>query len=93
MTYNKIKKENFPKRLKQLMAERNETIYTIAEIVDLHPSTISKYINQKMTPKITTVKIISQFFGINPAWLMGYDVEKNLNFKKSVSKEEKKLIE
>lgn len=81
MTKQDIKNKIFAKRLKQLMEENNETIYTIADIIDLSPSTISRYINGQMTPKITTIKVLAQQFSINPVWLMGYDVNKNIDSK------------
>ena len=61
------------------MAENNETIYSVAEVVDLSPSTISRYINSQMTPKITTIKILAQHFNANPVWLMGYDVNQSID--------------
>jgi len=91
MTQIKLKK--FSKRLRELMDENNETIYTISEILDLSTSTISRYINQKMSPKITTIKILAQYFGVNPVWLMGYEVKKQLkNSCMNLSDEEKELI-
>ena len=30
--------------------------------------------NGEMTPKVTTVKYLAEFFNVNPIWLMGYDV-------------------
>ena len=93
MTNNNIKKETFSKRLKELMKEQNDTVYSVAEIIDLSPGTISRYLNKKMTPKITTVKILAQHYDINPTWLMGYSVEKNLkNNKISLSLKESELI-
>lgn len=76
MTKLDIKNKIFSKRLRKVMNENDQTIYDIADILDLSSSTISKYINNKITPKITTIKILSQEFNINPVWLMGYDVEK-----------------
>ncbi len=93
MTNKNIKKEKFSKRLRQLMKENNETIYTISEILDLSTSTISRYINQKMSPKITTIKILAQYFGVNPVWLMGYEVKKQLkNSCMNLSDEEKEKL-
>ena len=92
MTNKSIKKETFAKRLKKIMNDNNETIYTISEIIDLSPATISRYINKIMAPKTTTVQILAQHYNINPVWLMGYDVEKDLVIQK-LTQNEMKLIE
>lgn len=76
MSSNKINKEVFSKRLKQLLSDNNETIYTLAEIAHLSPATISRYTTGDMSPKITTIESISNYFKVNPVWLMGYDVDK-----------------
>ncbi len=71
-----INKDIFPKRLKQVMEENNQTTYTIAELLHLTPATISRYINGQMSPKITAIEALAIHFNINPAWLMGYNVQK-----------------
>lgn len=81
MQKNTINKEVFGKRLKQLLSEKNETTYTIAEVLHLSPATISRYSTGDMAPKITTIEILAKYFNVNPAWLMGYDVNKNLESK------------
>ena len=81
--YN-ITKELFAKRLKTLMNDNNETTYSLGEILNLSAATISRYTDAKMSPKITTIQAMAKYFNVNPAWLMGYDVEKNLNIKKEL---------
>lgn len=68
----------FPLRLKQLMEENNETIYTVSSVVNLSPSTISRYINGLMVPKLPTVHVLAQYFNVNPSWLMGACEERNI---------------
>ncbi len=82
--YN-ITKELFAKRLKTLMNDNNETTYSLGEILNLSAATISRYRDAKMSPKITTIQAMAKYFNVNPAWLMGYDVEKNLNVKKELN--------
>jgi len=64
-------KQHFSTRLKQLMTENNETIYSIASVVNLSPPTISRYTKGLMSPKIPTIQILAQYFNVDPAWLMG----------------------
>lgn len=91
-----VTKEIFSERLKELMIDNNETTYSIGELLNLSAATISRYRDSKMSPKITTIYSIANHFNVNPVWLMGYDVEKNLNLtddKVDLSTEEKILIE
>ncbi|MDB2100559.1 helix-turn-helix domain-containing protein [Clostridium paraputrificum] len=91
-----VTKEIFSERLKELMIDNNETTYSIGELLNLSAATISRYRDGKMSPKITTIYSIANHFNVNPVWLMGYDVEKNLNLtddKVDLSTEEKILIE
>lgn len=69
----------FSERLKELMADSNYNTYTLAEAVFLTPGTISKYVNAKMEPKRNTIELLAKLFKVNPAWLMGYDVDKWLD--------------
>ena len=48
-------------------------------------STIYRYMNAEMAPKLTTVKYASEIFNVNPLWLMGYDVDKHIAKMKSNS--------
>ena len=68
--------EKFAKRLMQVMAENNDTIYSLAEFLHLSPSAISRYTSASMTPKILTIEAMSTKYGISPAWLMGANVDK-----------------
>lgn len=84
----KVDKYSFAKRLKELMEENNETTYSVAEVVHLTAATISRYLKGEMAPKITTVEVLARHFNVNPAWLLGYDVPRELeNINKSNSVE------
>lgn len=64
----------FAQRLSQLIDTTDETTYSIGDKLGLSPATISRYANAIMKPKVPTVVSIAQIFGVNEAWLMGYDV-------------------
>ena len=76
MKEEKLNSEIFAKRLKELIEENNINLGVLAEITDLSEATISRYKNNKMAPKTTTVRIIAEHFNINPLWLMGLDEPK-----------------
>lgn len=75
---NGLNKEIMTQRLNEIMIEFDLNTYTLGEILHLSPSTISRYLNGKMAPKITAIEIIASRFNLNPAWVMGHDVEKVL---------------
>ena len=65
----------FAQRLQYLIDTSNETTYSLGQKLGLSPATISRYANGLMKPKIPVVISMAQIFGVNEAWLMGYDVE------------------
>ena len=65
----------FAQRLTQLIDSTDETTYSIGDKLGLSAATISRYANGLMKPKVPTVVSMAQIFGVNEAWLMGYDVE------------------
>ena len=71
-----VEKSEFSKRLKSLLEERDESIYKISDILHLNPSTISRYKNGILTPKLIVIEKLAEYFSVNPVWLMGYDVDK-----------------
>lgn len=102
-----VDKKVFSERLREVMKENNETMYTMAEKFGLSPATISRYSTGKMAPKLTTIDVIAREYNINPVWLLGHDVEKFLELKedkksyfeltdkdrKDVAKELEKMLE
>jgi repressor LexA len=71
-----MNKEVFPDRLRELMNENNETTRSIADIVHLSHSTISRYLKGKISPKVPTIEKLANHFDVNPVWLLGYNVPK-----------------
>lgn len=63
----------FGQRLKEVREENNLTIKELANSIGLSEGTLSRYENGKMEPKRTTIKVLSEMFSVNPAWLIGYD--------------------
>lgn len=69
-----INKEVFGKRLKQLMKTYSETTYSLGKQFKLSPPSISRYTRGEMAPKMTTIYALSEYFDVNPEWLMGKTV-------------------
>lgn len=60
-------------RLKQLRDGRDMTLKDLQEVVGLTEATLSRYEKGIMSPKRTTIKVLAEFFGVNPLWLMGIE--------------------
>lgn len=74
--------EKFAKRFSDLIKNSNYDVPKLAEMLGLKSkSTIYRYMNGDMAPKIPTVKYASEIFNVNPLWLMGYDVPMKINNK------------
>ena len=72
--------KKFAERLTNLIKENNVDISTLANKLGIKSkSTIYRYMNGEMAPKITTVKYLAEIFNVNPVWLMGYDVPMRLS--------------
>ena len=69
--------ETFSQRFSELIKNSSIEITQLAEMLGIKSkSTIYRYMNGEMTPKIPTVKYASDIFNVNAFWLMGYDVPK-----------------
>lgn len=67
--------KKFAERLTYLVKEHQTDIILLANKLGIKSkSTIYRYMNGEMSPKITTVKYLAEFYNVNPTWLMGYDV-------------------
>ena len=71
--------KKFAKRFSELIKNSSIDISKLAEMLGIKSkSTIYRYMNGEMTPKIPVVKYASEIFNVNPLWLMGYDVPMKL---------------
>ncbi len=80
----KLNKDVFSERLKEILYENNENPEGLSKKINISPSSLSRYISGKMSPKITTIQVIADLYGINPVWLMGYDVPKYSDKKETI---------
>jgi len=65
-----------PERLKEAMAGMSNI--DLAEKLGCARSNISMYLSGERTPSKMTIQLISIYLGVNPAWLMGFDMPKYL---------------
>lgn len=61
-------------RIAEMMDKLNITQADIVRTTKIPKSTLSNYLNGKRNPDQDGLSVIADPYGINPAWLMGYDV-------------------
>jgi repressor LexA len=69
----------FGERLKQAREDNNLTVRILGEQIGVSGATISRYEKGVHEPTRATIDQLSEILGINPAWLMGANVEKFLS--------------
>ena len=65
----------FKERLNEALKMNNMNKQKLCDISGVNKGTISKYYNYKLVPKIETIETLAKALNVNPAWLMGYDVQ------------------
>ena len=66
----------FAERLKSAMSFNAVSAAEISRETGISTAAISHYVKGDYTPKQDRTLLISKFLKVNPAWLMGYDVDK-----------------
>lgn len=88
----KIIFEKVGSRLKQARELRHITLEEAGKKVDVHKSTVLRWENGETEKiKFPIVEILSEFYNVNPVWLMGYDVPMERNFDKNIKTEDKNI--
>lgn len=64
----------FTERFRELVGDA--TCRDIAPKLKVSRSTVNAYLNGARFPKLTVVDSIANYYGVDPQWLLGYDVPK-----------------
>ena len=64
----------FSERFKELV--NGKTCREISDVLGLSKSAVNSYMTGAREPKTPVIRTISQYYGVDPVWLMGYDVPK-----------------
>lgn len=71
--------ENRSKRLKESRIEKGLSITEVSKMIGVNHSTLSRWEAGKTTSmKFDHLQKIADIYGVNPDWLWGYDVSKNV---------------
>lgn len=85
---DKIIYEKVGQRLKQARELRHITLEEAGKKVDVHKSTVLRWENGETEKfKIPTLEILANYYNVNPAWLMGYDVPMQRTFNENKQQE------
>lgn len=60
-------------RLKRLRKEKNETQYTLAELLSVNEKTISRWENGESNIKPDKAQQLADIFGVSVGYLLGYE--------------------
>lgn len=67
---NKIGRE----RLNHALRLRGKNAADMCRATGLTTSSVSRYLSGQSVPKQNPLSLMADYLGVNPAWLMGYDV-------------------
>ena len=90
-----MKHELTAKRLKEAMSDCNMSARELAHNAAINESSISQYVTGRNIPGNINSGKIGKVLGVNPVWLMGFDVPKHINQTEAMflTVQEKELIE
>ena len=70
----------FRYRLQEYMDETGKTQADIARETGIQRSTLSKYLSGKQDPRTNKIDAIAKTYGLDHAWLLGYDVPRERKY-------------
>ena len=67
---------NFRERFSQLFEESEKSTTALGKDLHVSNQTISAWKTGARSPKEPTIIAVAKYFNVNPAWLVGFDVER-----------------
>ena len=71
-------------RLRRLMEEEGLSYEQLGERLGMNPQTLNRYVLGQREPKIGTASAMAAALGVDPLWLLGYDVPRRTGQRQSV---------
>lgn len=81
-------KEKLSVRLQELMDRKNLNQTELGKMTGITPSSISDYLNERYKPKQDKIDAIARALQVDPAYLMGYEVDERGGAKNILSAKE-----
>ena len=90
-----MKQEITARRLQEAMYDIGISSRELSQRSGVSEASVSQYVNGKNAPHNLNSKRMADVLGVNPVWLMGYDVPKYVNQTETifVTKQEQALVE
>ena len=70
---------NFTERFSQLVDESGKSLVQLSKEIHMSNQALSTWRTGQRTPKEPTIIALANYFNVNVAWLMGFDVIKKAN--------------
>lgn len=80
-----MSKSTFRKRLKEIMQLRGKRQADVALETGIPKSAISQYLSGKFEAKQDRIYVLSKYFNVSEAWLMGCDVPMERSFSEEIN--------
>lgn len=74
---------NFGENLRTLIEERNMTQKELASHLNIAPSTLGSYVQNKREPDFSTLKSIAKYFDVSIDYLLDYTIDKTTTIKEN----------
>lgn len=81
---NKIATSN--QRIKELLSDLGVSQIEFCNKTGIKPSALSNYLNNNRVPRQDAISRIADAYNISPAWIMGYDVPKEIELRTLIVK-------
>ena len=81
-----MKISNSRNRIKELLNIYGDKQFEMAKKTGLSKSAITRYINGDNVPNQESIDKIAKAYNVNPAWIMGYDIDMEKKSNKEIIK-------
>ena len=88
MNNNDNKPATSNQRIKELLSDLGVSQIEFCNKTGIKPSALSNYLNNNRVPRQDAISRIADAYNINPTWIMGYDVPKEIELRSLIIKEE-----
>lgn len=81
-----MKTSNSRNRIQELLSIYGDRQFEMAKKTGLSKSAITRFVNGENIPNQESIDKIAKAYNVNPAWLMGYDVDMEKKSNKEIIK-------
>lgn len=81
-----MKTSNSRNRIQELLSIYDDRQFEMAKKTGLSKSAITRFVNGENIPNQESIDKIAKAYNVNPAWLMGYDVDMEKKSNKEIIK-------